>query len=356
MTFGRAVLALVGAILGSMPAHSFAAENSSKAAQQVASVPRGEDPQLAKLKAAYKRPQSIPFSADNPYSPQKVALGKLLYFDTRLSGSNLLSCASCHNPGFGWGDGQPLGIGHGMNVLARRTPTVMNGAWGELFFWDGRADSLEEQALGPIQAAGEMNQNLDALVQELSQIEGYRKRFEEAFPGEGITSANIAKAIATYERTIISSRAPFDEWVDGNEAAISDSAKRGFVLFNNKAKCAQCHNSWRFTDDSFHDVGLPDTSDPGRARQLPDIEKMQHAFKTPGLRDLDRRAPYMHNGSMATLEEVVDHYIRGGEQRPSLSEEMKPVALSSEERADLLEFLGTLTGPLNPVVLPVLPR
>ena len=355
MTVRRAALALLGAILGSVPATSFAADKSP-AGQQVASVPQGGDQKLAELKAAYKRPKSIPFSASNPYSPQKVALGKLLYFDTRLSGSNLLSCASCHNPGFGWGDGQPLGIGQGMQVLPRRTPTILNGAWGELFFWDGRADSLEQQALGPIQGAGEMNQNLDALVQELSKIEGYRKRFDEAFPGEGITGPNITKAIATYERTIISSRAPFDDWIDGNEGAISASAKRGFVLFNTKARCAQCHNSWRFTDDSFHDIGLPDVSDPGRAKQLPDIEKMQHAFKTPGLRDIGRRAPYMHNGSMATLEEVVDHYIHGGVQRPSLSEEMKPIALSDAERTDLLEFLHALTGPLNPVVLPVLPR
>jgi cytochrome c peroxidase len=355
MTFGRAALALLAAILGSVPAAGLAADKAPTA-QQVASVPHGEDGQLAKMKAAYKRPKAIPFSAANPYSPQKVALGKLLYFDTRLSGSNLLSCASCHNPGFGWGDGQPLAIGQGMHVLGRRTPTIMNGAWGELFFWDGRAESLEVQALGPVQAAGEMNQNLDALVQELSRIDGYRKRFDEAFPGQGITGQNIAKAIATFERTIISSRAPFDEWIDGNEGAIPESAKRGFALFNTKARCAQCHNSWRFTDDSFHDVGLPDVSDPGRAKLLPDIEKMQHAFKTPGLRDLARRAPYMHNGSMATLEAVVDHYIQGGEQRPSLSEEMKPIALSAAERTDLLEFLNTLTGPLNPVVLPVLPR
>lgn len=309
----------------------------------------------AEMKAEYQRPNSIPFPEDNPYTPQKVALGKLLYYDTRLSGSNLLSCASCHNPGFGWSDGQPRAVGHEMRVLGRRTPTILDVAWGELFFWDGRASTLEEQALGPIQAAGEMNQNLDELIEELSQIEGYRARFDEAFPNDGITPETIAKAIATYERTVVSSRAPFDHWIDGDEEAISDAAKRGFVVFNTKGNCAACHSGWSMTDASFHDIGLPD-EDIGRGEFLADITPMMHAFKTPGLRDIDRRQPYMHNGSMETLEEVVDHYIAGGKVRDSLSAEMQPLDLSEGERSDLLAFLDTLTGPLNPVVLPVLPR
>ncbi len=303
----------------------------------------------------FRRPASIPFPEDNPYTPAKVALGKLLYYDTRLSGSNLLSCASCHNPGFGWGDGQPLAVGHGMQVLARRTPTILNAAWGETFFWDGRAATLEEQALGPIQAPGEMNQELGPLVAELGRIEGYVQLFEASFPQQGITPETIAKAIATYERTVVSSRAPFDEWVEGDETAISDAAKRGFALFNGKARCTACHSGWNFTDESFHDIGLP-SDDLGRGKHLPGVEALEHAFKTPGLRDLSRRAPYMHDGSMATIEEVVDHYIGGGIQRPSLSAEMQPLPLSASERADLLAFLDTLTGDLAPVVLPVLPR
>ena len=322
---------------------------------QVASLPGVSQEQLRALKQEYLRPESIPFPENNTYSPKKVALGKLLYYDTRLSGSNLLACASCHNPGFGWSDGQPLAVGHGMHVLRRRTPTILDAAWGELFFWDGRAESLEAQALGPIQAAGEMNQDLVELVRELEAIPGYRDRFNEAFPGVGITPDTIAMAIATYERTVVSTRAPFDDWIEGNEDAISDAAKRGFVVFNTKANCAACHSGWAFTDSSFHDIGLP-SYDMGRGEVLPDIPVMQHAFKTPGLRDIERRAPYMHNGSLETLEDVVDHYITGGIARESLSAEMAPLELTQEERGDLIAFLRTVTGPLNPVVLPVLPR
>lgn len=318
-------------------------------------APAVTDTALEELKAQYVRPEEIPFPEDNPYTPQKVGLGKLLYFDTRLSGSNMLSCASCHNPGFGWQDGLPKGVGHAMVELPRRTPTILNGAWGELFFWDGRAASLEEQALGPIEAPGEMNQDIDELVDELKAIEGYRERFDGVFPGEGITPSTIGKAIATYERTVVASRAPFDDWIAGDEDAISDSAKRGFQLFNGKARCSACHSGWNFTDGSFHDIGLPD-EDVGRAEHIPGVEKLQHAFKTQGLRDIARRAPFMHDGSMETMEEVVVHYMSGGVQRPSLSDEMIPFSLTEREMDDLLAFLDTLTGPLAPVVLPVLPR
>jgi len=346
----KLVVAIVGSVLCALSTTELVAEQV-----QVASVAGVSAEQLKALKAEYRRPNSIPFPATNPYSPQKVALGKLLYYDTRLSGSNLLSCASCHNPGFGWSDGQPRAVGHGMLILGRRTPTILDAAWGELFFWDGRAASLEEQALGPIQAAGEMNQDLTELVRELEAIPGYRTRFAEAFPQEGITPETIGMAIATYERTVVSSRAPFDDWIEGDESAISDSAKRGFVIYNTTARCAVCHSGWAFTDASFHDIGLP-SDDLGRIAVLPDVEVMRHAFKTQGLRDIERRAPYMHDGSLKTLEEVVDHYIDGGIQRDSLSVEMLPLELSSNERDDLIAFLRTITGPLNPVVLPVLPR
>lgn len=322
---------------------------------EAAAIPGITAKALKEMKAGYQRPVSIPFPEDNPYTPEKVALGKLLYFDTRLSGSNLLSCASCHNPGFGWSDGQPRAIGNEMQVLGRRSPTILDAAWGELYFWDGRAASLEEQALGPIQAAGEMNQNLDKLIPELEAIAGYRERFQQAFPGRGIAPETIAKAIATYERTVVSSRAPFDDWIDGDEDAISESAKRGFVVYNTKARCNACHSGWGFTDHSFHDIGLAG-EDLGRGALLPGIEKMQYAFKTPGLRDIERRAPYMHDGSLATLEKVIAHYDSGGIQRPSLSSEMKPLNLTADEKAALLAFMQTLTGPLKPVVLPVLPR
>lgn len=307
------------------------------------------------LRASYLRPTHIPFPASNPYTPKKAALGKLLYFDPRLSKSNIMSCASCHNPGFGYGDGLSKGVGDEMKTLGRKTPTILNAAWGQVFFWDGRAATLEEQALGPVQSEVEMNMPLDVLLEKLNGIPGYVSLFEEAFPGEGITLDNIAKAIATFERTVVSSRAPFDRWVEGDERAISDSAKRGFTVFNGKARCAECHGGWNFTDDSFHDIGLPD-EDQGRGAIVKNDPKMKQAFKTPSLRDLSRRAPYMHDGSMLTIEEVVAHYESGGVQRPSLSDEMKPLSLSDTERADLLAFLDTLTGGLAPVVLPVLPR
>jgi cytochrome c peroxidase len=172
-------------------------------------------------------------------------------------------------------------------------------------FWDCRAESLEEQALGPIAAVGEMNMPLEDLIPKVAAIEGYRRLFAMAYPGERLSGQTLAKAIATFERTVVSGLAPFDEWVAGQEEAIPESAKRGFVLFNDKARCAACHSGWNFTDGSFHDIGLP-SADPGRGKFLPKITRMQHAFKTPTLRNVDHRAPYMHDGSVATLREVID--------------------------------------------------
>jgi len=310
---------------------------------------------LAQMKALYRRPETIPFPKHNPYTLEKFSLGKKLYFDTRLSAANVLSCATCHNPSYGWGDGQPTGVGHGMKQLGRRSPTIVNAAFGEIFMWDGRAPTLEDQALGPIQANVEMNLPIEKLIEKLRAIEGYKPLFEAAFPGKGIVPDTIARAIATYERTVVSGRAPFDDWIDGDEKAISEPAKRGFVLFNTKGNCAQCHSGWNFTDDSFHDLGLP-TADIGRAKIVPGIEQMKHAFKTPGLREITLRGPYMHNGSLATLEAVMDHYNKGGIDRPSRSAQMKPLGLTKQELKDLVEFQKTLTSDMPPTPMPLLPR
>jgi len=304
------------------------------------------------LKAGYARPSAIPFPADNPYSAAKAELGRMLFFDPRLSGANYISCASCHNPGLSWGDGLPRGIGHGMSTLARRSPTLLNLAWAELLMWDGRKVGLEDQALGPMSAPAEMHQDLDKLVDKLSPIEGYRRAFAELFPGDGMTIETLAKALATYERTIVSGAAPFDRWIAGDETAIPEAAKRGFVVFNAKGNCASCHTGWNFTDNGFHDIGLPDP-DLGRGAIVP-LPSMQHAVKTPTLRDAARRAPYMHDGSVPTLLAVVDHYDRGGEQRPSLADEIKPLHLSDQEKADLVAFMATLTGDNQPVEIPQL--
>ncbi|HXG49074.1 MAG TPA: cytochrome c peroxidase [Methylomirabilota bacterium] len=307
-------------------------------------------------KQLYRRPAAPPFPADNPHTPAREALGKALFFDPRLSAANSISCASCHNPAFSWGDGLPKGVGHGSKEVGRRTPTILNVAWGELFFWDGRAASLEEQALGPIAAPGEMNLPLDQMVARLKAIHGYHPLFEAAYPGEGISEKTVAKAIATFERTVVSGIAPFDEWIAGRDSAISPAAQRGFDLFNTKAECAKCHTGWNFTDDGFHDIGLAD-ADRGRGVHLPQLESMQHAFKTPTLRNVRLRAPYMHDGSEKTLEDVVSYYNKGGTvRRPSVSPDVRPLHLTAAEMADLVAFLDTLTSQDPPVVIPVLPR
>jgi cytochrome c peroxidase len=304
----------------------------------------------------YERPASIPHPEDNGFTPAREALGRVLFFDPRLSRSGWISCASCHNPGLAWGDGLPRAIGDGMKTLGRRTPTILNLAWADAMFWDGRADTLEAQALGPIAAPGEMNMPIDKMVGLVAAIPGYREMFERAYPGEAIGPATVAKAIATFERRVVSGSAPFDRWVAGEEDAISEDAQRGFMLFNTKARCEKCHSGWRFTDDSFHDIGVPGT-DLGRGAHLAGIDVMQYAFKTPTLRNVDRRAPYLHDGSAATLEDIVDFYDRGGlVARASLSPELKPLGLNAGEKRELVAFLRTLTSEDAPVTVPALPR
>ena len=301
----------------------------------------------------YTRPDSIPFPDDNPYSDAKRDLGKALFFDPRLSKENNMSCASCHNPSFAWEDAQQTSMGTPMQRLGRHTPTILNLAWGELFFWDGRAETLEEQALGPIAADVEMAQSYDELIKELNAIPRYVQMFSDVFPEDGLTMENIGKAIATYERTIVSATAPFDRWVQGEKEAISAAAKRGFLLFNTKAKCVDCHEGWNFTDSGFHDIGIKG-DDLGRYTHL-EIDALKHAFKTPGLRNIVERAPYMHDGSVHTLKDVIDHYDTGFIDRPSLSESMVKLNLNDTEKADLIAFLRTLSSKDAPVTLPILP-
>jgi cytochrome c peroxidase len=242
-----------------------------------------------------------------------------------------------------------------MKVLGRRSPSIINAAYGQIFMWDGRMASLEQQALGPITGDVEMALSLSELVQRLNAIPEYKPLFETAFAGQGITAETVAKAIATYERTVVSGRAPFDAWVEGDNKAISESARRGFMLFNTKANCSTCHSSWRFSDDSFHDIGLSD-ADIGRGKFLPNVPKAQHGFKTPGLREITLRGPYMHDGSLATLAAVVEHYNSGGVDRPSRSDLVKPLGLTTQEKADLVAFMRTLTSQVDATTVPVLPR
>ena len=307
--------------------------------------------ELDTMKSQYLRPKTVPYPKGNKYNQVRFELGRQLFFDTRLSGPGTMSCASCHNPDLAWGDGLPTGRGVAANRLDRRSPTLLNLAWAQLLFWDGRADTLEEQAVGPIQNPDEMAHTMPRLVETLQNNANYRTRFGKAYPNEPISATTIGKALATFERTIVSAQAPFDRWIAGDESGIGDAAKRGFIAFNTKAHCAACHSGWRFTDDSFHDIGLKD-NDIGRGSLVEGVEILRHAFKVPGLRYVSLRAPYMHNGALSTLDAVVRHYNDGFQFRPSKSAEIRRLHLTDEEIADVVAFLETLTSADPKVTVP----
>jgi cytochrome c peroxidase len=310
---------------------------------------------------SYQRPATIPAPVNNLPTPERIELGRALFFDPRLSGSNWISCASCHNPSMGWSDGLPTMVGHNMKVGLRKTPSITNIAYSKVFMWDGRFRTLEAQALGPIGSDAEMNQNVGDLVSELHRIRGYVEMFKKAYPGEMFSTTTIGKALAAYQRTIVSGDAPFDRWIKGDKAAISLSAKRGFVLFEGKADCVNCHHGFNFMDNGFHNIGVksaPGVVDKGRYTHRM-VKVNLGAFKTPTLRNVALHGPYMHNGSYTTLEEVVEHYNRGGDVKDNLDPNMKPggLGLSKQEVADVVEFLKTLTEDrVSTAALPVLPR
>jgi len=228
--------------------------------------------------------------------------------------------------------------------LARHTPSLWNLAFAVHVFWDGRARSLEEQVAGPIEATDEMAQPMDALVTRLRGDPKTVVAFADAFPDDPQVSAkNLAAALATYERTLVSPLTRFDRWIDGDANALSSREVEGFRVFNGKAGCANCHSGFAFTDHAFHDNGLPG-QDRGRGAILR-LDAAEHAFKTPGLRELSRSAPYMHDGSLATLDAVLRHYENGVVERPSLSPDLpRRLSLTRREREALLAFLGTLSG------------
>ncbi len=311
-------------------------------------------PTWAMEKEDFLRPTMIEFPPDAPYSPIRATLGKMLFFDPRLSGSQNISCATCHNPSFGWEVPTAGPVGATNEMLSRQAPTILNSAWSGHLFWDGRANTLEDQAAGPIAADVEMAGDLDVIAQRLSDIGTYADAFATAYPEFGITPDTILNAIATFERTVVSGWSPFDRWVEGNEDAISEEAKRGFEVFVGEGRCVDCHSGWNFTDNGFHDIGL-DTEDLGRANIAPNEPKSQHAFKTPGLRNILYRAPYMHNGSVENISDVIYHYIGGGIDRPSLSDLMHPLELSDTQVSDLIAFLESLTAEEDAIANPILP-
>jgi cytochrome c peroxidase len=307
---------------------------------------------LAAARANYRRPAAIPFPSSNPYSETKSALGEMLFFDPLLSGSGTRSCATCHNPSLSWADGLPHGVGEDPKGLPLRTPTLIDVAFTEPLGWDGKFKDLESVAFSPITSPANMNLAEPELIARLSAIPAYVDAFAQAFGDGEVTRPRIEAALATYERTIVAGQSPFDRWVMGNESAISEAAKRGFQLFNGKARCSTCHSGPSFTDGSFHDIGTAKDDDIGRGRLFPTSVKLRYAFKTPTLRDVARRAPYMHDGSVATLEDVIELYDNGGIDRPSRSPSIRPLSLTAGEKNDLIAFLQTLTASSPVAALP----
>ena len=305
------------------------------------------------------RPEFAPAPPENQLTPARVQLGQLLFFDPRLSRKSTMSCASCHNPALGWSDGLPTAVGFDMHTLARATPTIVNTSFNSIQMWDGRKSTLEDQATGPIEAAGEMNLPLPELIERLKSIPGYASKFEAAYPGMGITAITVARGLASFERTVLSTESPFDRWRKGDAHAVSDEAKAGFEVFQGKAKCAVCHMGYNFTDNGFHNIGLktPDGHDydVGRYAQKP-VKSMRGAFKTPTLRDIGLTGPYMRNGCYKSLMEVVEHYDRGGDDKDNLDINIVPLGLSDAEKHQLVAFLQTLDGVPMAVTVPALPH
>jgi cytochrome c peroxidase len=335
---------LAGSALGGVAAVVLVAVPGLRAASVASSDALGG------LKASFRRPAALPFPADNPFSEKKRALGEALFHDKRLSSDGSLACASCHERGKGFADGKAQGRGVPGRPLKRHTPTLWNLAWASPVFWDGRARSLEEQVAGPIESPDEMAQPLPEVLARLSADPTMLRAFAEAFPeNPRVDRANLAKAVATYERTFVSPDTRFDRWIAGDEQALTAGEIAGFRLFAGKAQCANCHSGFAFTDYAFHDIGLPG-EDRGRGAVLR-LDVADHAFKTPGLREIGRSAPYMHDGSLATLDDVLRHYVSGVIDRPTVSHDLAPgIDLSDRERADLIAFLGTLTSSSEPAL------
>jgi cytochrome c peroxidase len=321
------------------------------AAASVDAVPDRTD-----WRAKYQRPAEIPVPEDNPHSAAKAELGKTLFFDPVLSGSRTRSCATCHNPGLSWGDGLPRAIGEGQKPLPLRTPTLIAAAWMGRLGWDGKFRDIESVAFGPITSPTNMNLSEAELIERLSANPAYVDLFDAAFGKGEITRRQIELALGVFQRTIDPGETAFDRWIAGDESALGAAAKRGFGLFNGKARCVECHNGYALSDGSFHDIGSAQGDDIGRGRMFPNSVKLRYAFKTPTLRVVARRAPYMHDGSVATLAEVIDLYDRGGIDRPSRSALIKPLELTGTEKADLIAFLHSLDSPPQTFAIPVLPR
>jgi cytochrome c peroxidase len=309
--------------------------------------------------------------ADNPMTRAKIELGRQLYFDERLSSDNTISCASCHDPAHAFAAETQFGIGVRGQQGGRNSPVAYNRILSTAQFWDGRAATLEDQAIGPIANPIEMGNTHEASVATISAISGYKKQFDKIF-SDGVTIENVGKAIATFERTLVTGPAPFDaydaiarfekvfaddlEFLDEEpelntkylalkraaaKYPMSESAQRGMRLFAAKANCATCHAGANFTDEQYHNLGVGmDAPNPDLGRfEVTQVEKDRGGFKTPTLRNVALSPPYMHDGSQKTLEEVVEWYDKGGHPNKWLSDKMKPLKLTDPEQADVVAFM-----------------
>jgi len=305
-------------------------------------------------------PLEIPQPTDNRLTTQRIKLGKLLFFDKRLSSDDSISCATCHHPKRGWTDFKPVSKAVGVHgrIGPRNSPTLLNTAYQNRQFWDGRVRTLEQQALGPIQTDVEMDMPLEVLVVKLKAIKTYATLFEEAYPNEKLDKTTIAKALASFERTIISPPAPFDRYVQGDKKAISQDAKEGFKLFKHKAHCTDCHDGFNFTDGSFHNIGLKDGELTGKELGRYNVKSRVSWYgvmKTPTLRDITKSYPYFHDGSVQTLEEATEICSKGGRYNKNVknkSHSMKDRNLTKEERRKIVVFMKTLTSPDIDIIIP----
>ncbi len=291
------------------------------------------------------------------FSPELVALGRALFFDKRLSADDSISCATCHDPEHGFADGKKLSIGVNGLKGRRNAPTVLNAVYGRLQFWDGRAKDLEDQAGGPMANSLEMNQSHELSVKKLSADTALAAAVERAFGPGPIGIDKIRKALAAYESTLVSGNSPVDRYLfGGDKTALSPAAQRGLAIFDapNKGRCSTCHAIQRgdalFSDGQFHNLGVGldsdgEPKDPGRF-EVTKRDADRGAFKTPILRNVARTAPYMHDGSLKTLKDVVDFYNGGGNSNSHLDDRIKPLNLNSGERDDLVAFLEALNGDI----------
>ena len=292
----------------------------------------------------------MPVPNDNPLTAERAALGQRLFRDPILSRDGKTACATCHDPSRSFTDYRPISVGVFGRRGTRRVPTLVNRGYGTVFFWDGRASSLEEQVLQPIQNPNELDMALEELVASLKHHPDYQQLFREAF-GREANSEDLARALACYLRTVLSGSAAVDLYASGHDPnGLSPQAQEGLRIFLGKGNCTACHLGPNFTDERFHNTGVAwrdgKLHDAGRFA-VTGKETDRGAFKTPTLREVARSAPYMHDGSLASLDQVIDFYDRGGNPNPYLDPELHPLKLTPEEKQALAAFLLALSGSVR---------